>query len=186
MTYTEFVTDVEKGSRLSTTFPGIQIVESASSPTFHLIVREALKHLYETKIGKQLIDQIVASSPADNRGFKMLISRVDPQYKMVVMDGEPSGYKMTSGGGSGSTAKPVQQRLGVGSDAASTAGKGASALIGWNQTQVKYTPPSGANKGVQQYVPPPVTLGHELIHGLHALTGVSKSGHTIAINGKNP
>jgi Effector protein len=30
-----------------------------------------------------------------------------------------------------------------------------------------------------------VTLGHELIHGLHALNGDSKSGSTIKIDGKD-
>lgn len=184
MTYTQFVQDVEKGNRLATKYPGIFIVEDASQPFYAAIVREALDALSNTgKTGPALLQAIRDAAPADNRGFKILIQRVEISYKMVVHDGEPRGYKATPSGGR-SFASPGQKSLGVGSDAAAD-GKGVSAIVGWCQNQISYTAKVGPNAGTAHYVPPPVTLGHELIHGLHALLGCLKSGRTVSIGGAN-
>lgn len=70
------------------------------------------------------------------------------------------------------------------SDAAQTKGQGVSALVGWCQNQVMYTPKVGKEVGKIQTLPPALTLGHELIHALHALKGTNKSGSMIDIDGK--
>lgn len=57
--------------------------------------------------------------------------------------------------------------------------------MGWCQNQCMYTPRVGPFQGKQHFVPPAVTIGHELIHALHALRGVLKSGRSIVIDGKS-
>jgi hypothetical protein len=182
VTYTQFVTPTEQSQRTATKYKGIFIVNDPGQPFFAQIVSEALDQLYAKPNGKALIKAICDCTPADYRGYKVLIDRVDITYKMVVHDGEPRGYKMTPSGGR-SFAKPAEQRLGVASDAAAD-GKGASAIVGWCQNQISYTAKTGKNAGTTHYVPPPVTLGHELIHGLHSLQGIRKSGRSITIDGK--
>lgn len=184
MCYTTFDSDEEKtGNKVATKFSGIFLMDYADQPFWKLIVEEALQHLSEKANGKALLQAIETAQPADDRGYNILITRMEPNYRMVYFDGDTPPV-MQAKGGTGSWAKPALKSLGVASDAGSN-GKGASAIVGWNQTQVKYTPPSGKNAGKVQIVPAPVTLGHELIHGLHALLGVNKSGKSIPINGKS-
>jgi hypothetical protein len=183
MTYTQFVQDVEKSNKIAAKYGGIYIVEDSAQPFFSAIVREALGELYNKPTGKALLDAIDNTAPADNRGYKVLIQRVEISYKMVVHDGEPRGYKATPSGGR-SFASGAQQRLGVTSAAASN-GQGVSTIVGWCQNQISYTSKVGASAGKSHYVPPPVTIGHELIHALHALTGTLKSGTLVNIGGKD-
>lgn len=177
MTYTQFAVEEEAKPRTPTGFKGIAVVEEQGQPFFTAIVKEALNRLNSMTHGKMLLDAIAAASPADDRGYNVLIYRVSISYEMAV-NAPPRAR------GGRSFAKPAHQRLGVGSDAASQRGKGVSAIVGWCQNQVMYTPKVGAHAGKTQFLPPALTLGHELIHALHALKGKNKSGNTIMINGK--
>jgi Effector protein len=183
MTYSQFLQPIENATRVTTKYDGIYIVEDPEQPFFVAIVREALDALNGKPSGKALLQAIASATPADNRGYKILIQRVSISYKMVVHDGEPRGYKATASGGR-SFASPAQQSIGYSSSGASD-GKGASVIVGWCQNQISYTAKVGANAGKAHYVPPPVTIGHELIHGLHCLLGTSKSGTSIKVDGKD-
>jgi hypothetical protein len=178
MTYTQFAIEEESKPRAATGFKGIAVVEEPAQPFFTAIVKEALNRLNTMPHGKLLLDAIAAASPADGRGYNVLIYRVSISYEMAVnAPPRPRGGR--------SFAKPAHQRLGVGSDAASIKGEGVSAIVGWCQNQVMYTPKVGDNAGITQFLPPALTLGHELIHALHALKGKNKSGHSVMINGKS-
>jgi len=171
MTYTKFVIEEENRPRVATGFKGIVVAEETEQPFFTAIVKEALNRLNQLTTGRLLLEALSATSPADDRGYQVLIHRVSISYKMA-LDAPPRA----SGGSGRSFAKPGLQRLGVGSDAASQRGAGASAIVGWCQNQVVYTPKVGEHKGKQQFLPSALTLGHELIHALHVLKGKSKSG----------
>ena len=174
MTYTAYVQDIENAQRVSAGYTGIYIVEEAGQPFFAAIVKEALQQLSDKKNGAGVLQAIAQSAPADNRGYNVLIQRVSISYSLALQ-----GLPVPSGGRS--FASPAQKSLGVASDAASD-GKGASVIVGWCQNQVIYTPKVGKTKGVAHYVPPPVTLGHELIHAIHSLSGTRKSGRSIMID----
>jgi len=177
MTYSQFVQDVETLSRVDSGFTGISIVSDPTQPFFPTIVKEALRGLKSKKSGNDLLQAIARMSPADHRGYNILIHRVSISYDMAL-----AGTIKPRGGRS--FASGAQERLGVTSQAASIPGKGVSVIVGWCQNQVVYTPKVGPNKGTPHFVPPPVTLGHELIHGLHTLMGKSKSGNSIMVDGK--
>ncbi|MFP5228588.1 MAG: M91 family zinc metallopeptidase [Acidobacteriota bacterium] len=177
MTYTVFAQEVEGRTRTATVITGIYVADEPGQPFFHAIVNEALSGLWEKPKGKALLQAIIGAGPVDYRGYRILISRVSISYEMAL-----NGTIKPRGGRS--YASPAQKQLGVASDAAQLHGEGVSALVGWCQNQVVYTPQVGANRK-PHFVPPSVTLGHELIHGLHALNGDSKSGSTIKIDGKD-
>lgn len=173
MTYTAFVQDIENAQRVGAGYTGIFIVEDPAQPFFTAIVKEALQQLSDKKNGAALLQAIAQAGPADDRGDKILIQRVSISYDMAMQ-----GTVKPSGGRS--FASPAQKKQGVASDAAAD-GKGASAIVGWCQNQVMYTPKAGPDSGKAHFVPPPVTLGHELIHALHSLSGTRKSGRSIMI-----
>ncbi|MGB2863159.1 MAG: M91 family zinc metallopeptidase [Sedimentisphaerales bacterium] len=177
MTYSAYVTDDEKKPRDWTGFKGIAVTVDPAQPFFPTIVKEALTHLKALPTGSLLLSAIAQVSPADDRGFKVLIDRVQISYD-IAMQGNLPTIKPRGGR---SFASAAQQRLGVASDAAALQGEGVSVIIGWCQNQVTYTPKVGPNKGKMHFVPPQVTLGHELIHALHALKGKSMSGLSIMV-----
>lgn len=177
MTYSVYAQEEENKPRVDSGFAGISIVQYRDQPFFAEIVKDALKLLDETgQKGHALLEAIAAASPDDNRGYKVIIHRVSISYKQAT-DGSfrPSGGRSFACG--------AQKSMGVTSDAAQIKGKGVSVIVGWCQNQVVYTPKVGKGKGISHYVPPPVTLGHELIHALHTLKGKNKSGRSIEIDG---
>lgn len=179
MTYSVFAQDEETKPRVDSGFAGIHIVEYNEQPFFAEIVKEALRQLDQTgHRGRALLEAIAAANPDDNRGYNVIIHRVAITYKQAT-DGSftPSGGRSFACG--------AQKSKGVTSDASQIKGKGVSVIVGWCQNQVVYTPKTGPGKGVAYFVPPPVTLGHELIHALHTLKGKNKSGRYIKVDGKD-
>lgn len=190
MTYSAFAKPEEGLPREWTKFKGIAVTVDPAQPFFSAIVNEALTRLNGLRNGKALLAAVAATAPADNRGFKILINRVSISYKSAMdATGKPvinaAGNNVFKPSGGRSFAGAAQQRLGVSSDAASIAGEGVSVIVGWCQNQCTYTPKAGKYAGKMHMVPPSVTLGHELIHAYHALTGVLKSGQSIMIDGKS-
>lgn len=177
MTYTQFVQPIETAQRVETGFTGIFVAVEASQPFYLEIVKDALRGLQARANGAALLRAIAEAAPADNRGYNVLVHRVSISYE-VAMNGTvtPRGGRSFAGG--------AQSRLGVTSSAAQTRGQGVSVIAGWCANQVQYTPKVGPNVGVPHFVPPPVTLGHELIHALHILRGKSLTGTTIPLDGK--
>ncbi len=181
MTYSAYISEEENKPSSWTSFKGIAVTEDPAQPFYFAIVKEALQLLQMSRTGGLLLTAIAQTAPADNRGFKVLIDRVQISYDMAMQGNLPTIKPR----GGRSYARAAQQRLGVGSDAASIPGEGVSVIIGWCQNQVMYTPKLGPNSGKPHFVPPPVTLGHELIHALHTLKGKSKSGQSIMIGDKS-
>ena len=188
MTFSQFATDTEKLDREWTRHSGIAVTIDPNQPFFSAIVNQTLDSLNTLPTGKQLLKAIDDAAPADNRGFKVLITRVPISYKQA-MDRQGSvvinktGNSVFKPSGGRSYAGPAQKELGVNSDAAYDGASGVSVIVGWCQNQCTYTPKTGQNPKTH-FVPPTVTLGHELIHAYHSLKGVLKSGHTIVIDGK--
>jgi len=180
MTYSAFATEEEGKPREWTKHKGIAVTVDPTQPFFTAIVNETLTALNGLKTGKALLAAIAQTAPVDNRGYKVLINRVAISYQ-AAMEGNKQTF---SARGGRSFARAAQQRLGVASDAASIEGEGVSVIMGWCQNQCMYTPKVGPQKGIAHFVPPAVTLGHELIHSYHSLIGTLKSGQQISIDGK--
>lgn len=176
MTYTAFVQPVEKKDREASCVNGIYIAKDPSQPFFAAIVNEHLKVLQSRPYGSRLIDKIKRVGPADSRGYKILIDRVEISYD-IALNARPRPR------GGRSFASAAQKSLGVASDASQRRGEGVSAIVGWCPNQVMYTPRVGTDRK-PHFVPMAVTLGHELIHALHHLRGTSKSGSQIDVGGK--
>ena len=180
MTYSQYAVEAESGERADTGFAGIAVVVDPGQPFFLTIVKEALARLHALPTGQLILTAVADTGPKDDRGFKVLIHRVSMSYD-IAMQGNLVSIKPKGGR---SYASAAQQKMGVASNAASIKGEGVSVIVGWCQNQVMYTPKVGTNKDKPHFVPPQVTLGHELIHALHSLKGKLKSGHTILVDGK--
>lgn len=172
--------ETEKLPRIQTAYAGIFCATDPAQPMFPTIVNDALKQLASLKTGKTLLEAIAAANPAVDRGFKVLIHRVDVAFKMVITETKKIGYEMKQQGGR-PYASGVCDANGV-RVTAEADGRGASAVVGFCPNIVRVT---DHQRGNQIWVPAAITLGHELIHALHVLQGTSKSGRSMTIGGKS-
>jgi len=141
-------------------------------------------------LAKHLIDNFDPSNKAGKDAIKYFEKQKTSKYavnKHLVSTTQPIGGQKKGLRLGGSYAKgahiPMQDGSRGGASPAAQDDKGVSALVGWNPNQISYTHKHGKNAGKKETVPHCVTLGHELIHALHALDGTNKSGRTILADG---
>lgn len=171
--------EIEKLPRVQTAHAGIYYVNDPTQPMFPVVLRDALAELYRIPTGKNLVDEIVGSSPGVNRGFKVVIHRVDVAYRIVETDKNEIGYESKQQGGRAYASAVCDERGVRVTDEAN--GTGASAVVGWCPNILRV---NDHQRKTKTWIPMSITLGHELIHALHCLKGVSKSGHQITIGSK--
>lgn len=138
-------------------------VDTALSPMFPAMVKEALNKIYSKPVGKSLLDNIMAQG-APKFGYKVCIMRPDMTVR------ELKGVVMVGGG-----------NLAVrGNESDACNGTGTVSMVKYNQNTINT--PDGSRPNF-------IGLAHELTHAWHNLNGVAKTEtmdeeyFTVGLNG---
>ena len=189
----------------SSEFKGIGFnFDSSKNPFFKAMVKENLRKLAALPTGKALLKAVADARPEHRqKGLPKSVNVVlTPPYERVLL---PPGMKLT--GAISDQAKYdewANDKIGVKLIPTLPSKTSVAAHCGKGQGAAKYPKPHGTGTGSTCYVEysnieirgddglwaiPYITMGHELIHCLHALRGTSKfddkheEWYTVGIKG---